>query len=178
MSVREKILAELPKHSKHTEVMKRTGELWRALKPDEKAIWEEKSREEKQQMKAYNLVIGKRPNKKDPNAPKRPMPGFLHFSQVMRQVIKGKSPSVRPEELSKMLGEQWAALSDDQKAPFLEKAALDKERWQKEMQVYKKSELKRRQQLKDEAKTAENKAAQGGNEQDDPPVTKQGDEQN
>jgi structure-specific recognition protein 1 len=45
--------------------------------------------------------------KKDPNAPKRPMSGFLDFQNEVREKYKQDHPDVTGHELSKMMGADW-----------------------------------------------------------------------
>ena len=66
--------------------------------------------------------------KKDPNAPKRPMHAYMWFCKDKRDEVKAtlKDPSIT--EISKKLGEAWKLLSDDEKEPYSQQAAEDKER--------------------------------------------------
>lgn len=70
------------------------------------------------------------------DAPKRPMNPYMRFSNAMRPELMKKNPEARMGDISKILGEQWAKLSDKDKAQYVTAAAKDKERYAKEMEGY------------------------------------------
>eukprot|EP01138_Halocafeteria_seosinensis_P005646 gb/GECG01005772.1/.p1 GENE.gb/GECG01005772.1/~~gb/GECG01005772.1/.p1 ORF type:complete len:609 (+),score=116.67 gb/GECG01005772.1/:1-1827(+) len=72
----------------------------------------------------------------DPNAPKKPMTAFVFFSQERRQQIRKLHPEMALSEISKRLGHEWNALSEEQKKPYADMAAEDKQRFQREMENY------------------------------------------
>lgn len=47
------------------------------------------------------------------------------------------NPELKFGAITKVVSEKWKALSDDEKAPYLEKAAKDKERYEAELKKYK-----------------------------------------
>ena len=55
--------------------------------------------------------------KKDPNAPKAGLSGFMFFSQAQRESVKADNPGIAFGEIGKVLGERWKALSAEGKAP-------------------------------------------------------------
>jgi len=73
---------------------------------------------------------------KDPNAPKRPLSGFFHFSQVGRSKVKEANPDFSVADISKELSRRWHALDDVTKAMFEQMAENDKERFQREKSEY------------------------------------------
>ncbi|MBA0557395.1 hypothetical protein Golob_014467 [Gossypium lobatum] len=93
----------------------------------------------------------KKRRKKDPNAPKRAMSGFMFFSQVEREVghefseftlidgenIKKTNPGASFAEISRILGEKWKKLSEEEKEPYEAKAKVDKRRYDVERNAYK-----------------------------------------
>ncbi|MBA0614608.1 hypothetical protein Godav_014879 [Gossypium davidsonii] len=93
----------------------------------------------------------KKRRKKDPNAPKRAMSGFMFFSQVEREVghefseftlidgenIKKTNPGASFAEVSRILGEKWKKLSEEEKEPYEAKAKVDKRRYDVERNAYK-----------------------------------------
>ena len=74
--------------------------------------------------------------KRDPNKPKKPLTAFMCFSMVRRPQIKEETPELSFTEIGKKLGEDWRALSDEQKVPYLERHAEDKARYEEEKANY------------------------------------------
>ncbi|EGU11435.1 Non-histone chromosomal protein [Rhodotorula toruloides ATCC 204091] len=81
--------------------------------------------------------------KKDPNAPKRPLSAYMHFSQDQRSVVKEENPDVTfvghcesIGEIGKILGAKWKELPEDERKPYEEKASADKSRYEKEKAAY------------------------------------------
>ncbi|GMH95800.1 hypothetical protein TrVE_jg12761 [Triparma verrucosa] len=74
--------------------------------------------------------------KKDKNAPKRGMSAFMFFSNASRAQIKEENPGIAFGAIATKISEKWKELSEDDKIPFEEKAAADKERYNKEMETY------------------------------------------
>ena len=50
--------------------------------------------------------------KKDPNAPKKPMSGYMIWLNESRESIKKEYPGISITELSKKAGEKWKELGD------------------------------------------------------------------
>ena len=128
------IKEELGKDATVTSISKRSAEMWKGLSAEERAVWDEiafqdKKRYlmEKSQYTGPWQVPWKRV-KKDPSAPKRPMSAFLYFSQGKRTEIKNERPDIKNTEVSRVLGEMWRNLSDDERAPY-----VDRERNQREI---------------------------------------------
>mmetsp|Transcript_6080 Transcript_6080/g.10387 ORF Transcript_6080/g.10387 Transcript_6080/m.10387 type:complete len:105 (-) Transcript_6080:323-637(-) len=82
------------------------------------------------------VVQKKRRAKKDKDAPKRGMSAYMFFVQDKREGVKTAKPELAFGEISKELGAMWKALSDDEKTPYVEKAAADRERYLKEKATY------------------------------------------
>jgi len=53
----------------------------------------------------------------------RKLSGFWVFSRKERVRVRSEFPALTFEEVSRRIGEAWRQLSDDEKKPFLEKAA-------------------------------------------------------
>lgn len=77
--------------------------------------------------------------KKDPSEPKRPTTAFFFYTASIREEVKAKNPGKAVGELSKIYGQMWADLSEEEKAPFQEKNEKDKERYATEMEAWKKN---------------------------------------
>jgi len=74
--------------------------------------------------------------KKDPNAPKRALSAYMFFSQDWRERIKTENPDAGFGEVGKLLGAKWKELDDDEKKPYVDLAANDKERAEREKAAY------------------------------------------
>lgn len=75
--------------------------------------------------------------KKDPSEPKRPTTAFFYYTASIREEVKAKNPGKAVGELSKIYGQMWADLSEEEKAPFQQKNEEDKERYAAEMEAWK-----------------------------------------
>jgi HMG (high mobility group) box len=127
------IKEELGKDATVTSISKRSAEMWKGLSMEERAVWDEiafqdKKRylTEKSQYTGPWQVPWKRV-KKDPSAPKRPMSAFLYFSQGKRTEIKKERPEIKNTEVSRVLGEMWRSLSDEERAPYVERERNERE---------------------------------------------------
>mmetsp|Transcript_3130 Transcript_3130/g.9594 ORF Transcript_3130/g.9594 Transcript_3130/m.9594 type:complete len:200 (+) Transcript_3130:143-742(+) len=74
--------------------------------------------------------------KRDPNRPKRALTPFMYFSKVRRPQVTEENPNIKFAEVGKRLGEEWKALDEEARKPYIELAEQDKERHKKEMANY------------------------------------------
>ncbi|GJE99148.1 high mobility group box domain-containing protein [Phanerochaete sordida] len=74
--------------------------------------------------------------KKDKNAPKRALSAYMFFSQDWRERVKAENPDASFGEIGKLLGTKWKELDDEEKKPYAEQAARDKERAEQEKKDY------------------------------------------
>jgi len=82
---------------------------------------------------------------KDPNQPKKPATAFFVFMDDFRKTFKETNPNVKGgAQVGKEGGLKWSALSEEEKKPYLEKAAELKAEYEKAMSKY-------QQDLKDDA---------------------------
>lgn len=63
---------------------------------------------------------------------KRPTSDYIFFSNEKRKSIQQANPQMKQTEIAKKLGALWKTLSDDDKKPYREMAAKDKERYLRE----------------------------------------------
>src|SRR3989338_10375528 len=80
--------------------------------------------------------------KKDPNAPKKPKTGFFLFCDEHREAVKnglGDSTKKSASEVSKVLGQKWSELTDEQKEKYNSVYKKNMEAHKKEMEIYKKN---------------------------------------
>jgi len=74
--------------------------------------------------------------KKDPKAPKRALSAYMFFSQDWRERVKAENPDAGFGEIGRLLGARWKELSDEEKKPYIEQAAKDKDRAEQEKKTY------------------------------------------
>jgi len=80
---------------------------------------------------------GPEPKKKrDPNAPKAVCNAYMIFCKTRRDELKRESPDLPFGKIGAKLGEMWRSMSAEEKKPFEDKAAEDRERYRREMQDY------------------------------------------
>lgn len=138
------------------QLAKYTSHMYKNLTPEEKAVWEARSQQDKARYDAEIgtyvpppghdargvLIEDMRPRKrnkrqpKDPAAPKRASGAYVFFTNEMRPKVLAEFPGIKFVELGKVMGERWRALTPDEKKRFEDMAAEDKVRFQVEMQQY------------------------------------------
>lgn len=74
--------------------------------------------------------------KKDANAPKRAISAYFFYNQERRPNLMKEQPKLSNKELIKTMSQEWNALSEDKKKPYIEKAEADKKRYLKEKEEY------------------------------------------
>ena len=109
-------------------------ELFGDFKPGDKVVPQEEDGEDAGKTSGSKK---KKKKKKAAGEPKRPTTAFFFYTASIRETVKKENPGKGVAELSKIYGQMWADLSDADKAPFKEKNELDKERYTKEMEVWK-----------------------------------------
>ncbi|XP_055841599.1 high mobility group protein 20A [Episyrphus balteatus] len=76
--------------------------------------------------KRYRL---KRRKIKAAGAPKMPLTGYVRYMNVRRDQLRSEFPEKTSIEYTKMIGEEWSAMSEDKKSPFLKEAEVDRQRY-------------------------------------------------
>ena len=74
--------------------------------------------------------------KKDPNAPKKPQNAYMLYSNKMRNKLKEDNPDASFGDLSRMVSDNFKALSEDERQKWDKRASADKERYKTEMASY------------------------------------------
>lgn len=69
--------------------------------------------------------------------PKKGLGAYFIFQGAMRAQVKEDNPELKLGEISKVLGEKWRGLDPDEKKVYVEKAAEDKKRYEREMEEWK-----------------------------------------
>ncbi|KAM5142472.1 transcription factor A, mitochondrial [Mantella aurantiaca] len=79
----------------------------------------------------------KSPSPQEP--PKLPLTSFMRFSCQQRPLLAKQHPGVSVIELSKIIGREWRALSDDKKQVYVESAKIDLLKYRDLFKKYKES---------------------------------------
>lgn len=77
---------------------------------------------------------------KDSNAPKGPLSGYMLFMSDQREVLRQTNAGLAFHEITKLVAQKWAQLDTSEKTKYLEAAEADKERYQKELEEYQKTD--------------------------------------
>merc|ERR1712146_565340 len=88
---------------------------------------------------------------KDQNAPKRPLSGYMRFIGTIRAEVEAES-GLNGIKVTPLLSARWNALSEEEKAPFNNKAGKEMEKYKKKMAAYKKTRKYKEFQLLKKAK--------------------------
>lgn len=91
-------------------------------------------------LSAVNLSDSAKRRKKDPSAPKAPLNGYLVYFNEERAGMRAQNPNIGFGELTKIIAAKWKELPTEQKQKYINEADHDKERYEKEMASYKKSD--------------------------------------
>jgi len=153
--VRDKLLAEMGGKDV-AKIMKICGERWSKMPEEEKKVWNDKSRKEKEawtkQMLAYKetdsfkefqkkkrevdtkKVKGEK-KPKDKNKPKRPLSGYFRFVAEFRKA----NSQLKLMEVTKAAGAKWMVLGAAKKKKYIDAAALEIAKYKEDLARYEKS---------------------------------------
>jgi len=107
---------------------KNPAKIWKAISNEEHEFWIERAKEK-------NSDIGASSPKAN-CVPKKPMSAFLFFSKEHRKFIMRKHSHMKFENISKAVSDMWVNATDEEKAPFLQEAQKDRERYAQEMEKW------------------------------------------
>ena len=71
-------------------------------------------------------------DKKDKDAPKRAISAFFYYQKERRDSLKKEQPNLDNKALISKMSEEWNKMKDSEKTKYLEKAAEDRKRYEKE----------------------------------------------
>ncbi|KAF7647610.1 hypothetical protein LDENG_00169790 [Lucifuga dentata] len=123
------------------EFSKKCSERWKTMSAKEKGKFEDLARQDKaryeREMVNYIPTRGGKKRKfKDPNAPKRPPSAFFIFCADFRPKLKIESPGLSIGDVAKKMGEMWNSTTAEDKQPYEKKAAKLKEKYDKDVAIY------------------------------------------
>ena len=72
--------------------------------------------------------------------PRKPRASYLFFQGCMRSYYQKKYPEAAQSELMTMMGNQWGALTDEQKEPFVQLAREETKKYNKEIAMMEKAQ--------------------------------------
>ena len=118
----EKVKAAEPSLS-NTEIVKKLGEMWRALGDAQKKPYTEAAAKAKADYDAkYKVVQDKKP--------KRPLSAYMLFSNSARPKVKAANPTAAFGEIAKIIGAQWREMSPAEKQKWLDDEAKAKKEFE------------------------------------------------
>jgi hypothetical protein len=114
-------------------------------RPKNKVVKSEASSSNLNMMAAVSLSLdassgGQKRRKKDPQAPKAPLNGYLVYFNKERTEMHQMNPHIGFGELTKIIANKWKELPGEEKHRYTVEAEMDKERYVKEMADYKKTD--------------------------------------
>lgn len=121
----EKLRDFVPK-KRHTELESLILEFKNTLSDEAKTVKTVKVAKEKTIKEKKEKVV-KEKKAKNPNAPKKPLSSYFLFVKKMTATVKDKNPQIQPKDVAKTLGSMWKEMSDEDKLPYTQQAAADRE---------------------------------------------------
>ena len=79
---------------------------------------------------------GSKKIKNEKEQPKKPISAYFFYVKERRDSIIKELPNLNNKEIIKKMSEEWNALSDEKKKPYVQKAEEDKKRYENEKAVY------------------------------------------
>lgn len=112
------------------ELFKLLNEKWKNESESVKEKYEKRAEEEKAKYKEHvDGILSRNPPKKNKNA-------YNIYIAENSHIFKEKNPKMVQSEIFSLCSEKWSKLTEKEKAPYEEKAELDKERYEKEIKEY------------------------------------------
>lgn len=106
---------------------------------DEGDLWDRMFDEEiERQRKISRTFEGKSINQQKKNSnsdkkqPKRKRTAYLFYTSSMRSKVSIQHQGLPPAEITRILANNWKNLTDEERAPFIERAKEDQNRWENE----------------------------------------------
>ncbi|XP_071947933.1 uncharacterized protein [Antedon mediterranea] len=98
----------------------------------------------------------KRDSLKEANAPKAPTTAYVLFLNEQRSKVKKEHPELNFTEITKVLGNRWSSLGEDEKKKYIENAESDKRRYINDLKAFQQTDLYQMLMKKQAAKKFKN----------------------
>ena len=82
------------------------------------------------------MTKGKKKEKRDFNAPKRPVTAFFFFQSERRLTLKKESPNMENKEMVCKMSDELKKMNEKDKVKYMQKAEEDRKRYEKEKAAY------------------------------------------
>ena len=117
------------------DIIKELGNRWKDLSDEKKAKYVKMAEEDKErfshEMSNYTPPPESATTKKS-SGPKRGLTSYIFFCKDRRDAIKEENPEMSTKDITAELGRLWKSLSEEEKAPYVELANNDKNRYESE----------------------------------------------
>jgi len=161
-----------------TEIASKLGKMWKKVSAADKADYVGQSdtlkaayykkmekykksssyKEHQEALAEFKAKEKRKPFKKDPNAPKRPMSGYMIFVSEVRDSVVSKNPDMGVTDVLKEVGSMWRDLDDSEQARYKSKADKLKVKYEKEVKAYQTTSKYKKYQAEKEEFQAKRKA--------------------
>ena len=74
--------------------------------------------------------------KEDKDVSKRSISGFFIYNKERRERLKKEKPEIDDKEIIRIMTDEWNALTDEKKKPYIQKAKADIKRYEAEKKAY------------------------------------------
>ena len=102
------------------EISKKCGTKWKSLTEDERKVYVDEAADLKQKrLEELKLAKIGQPEKK-----KRTASSYLLFAMEYRKTVLDETPGMKIGEVSKLCGNKWKAMSDEEKSKWIEQAKV------------------------------------------------------
>jgi len=161
-----------------TEIASKLGKMWKKVTAADKAEYVSQAdtlkatyykkmekyknsssyKKHKEALAEFKAKEKRKPFKKDPNAPKRPMSGYMIFVSEVRDDVVSKNPDMGVTDVLKEVGSMWRDLSDSAQDSYKSKADKLKVKYEKEVKAYQTTSKYKKYQAEKEEFYAKRKA--------------------
>lgn len=112
------------------ELFKLLSEKWKAESETVKEKYRDRAQKEKEKYDQY------KEDQFNLKAPKRNLNSYTIYIKDNYEKVQSKNPKMVSNEIFALISEKWKKLSEKEKAPYEQKAELDRERYEKEIEEY------------------------------------------
>ena len=135
--MRDEVQREHPTSAPH-EVSQIIAEQWKMLPPAQSRAYSVLSATYAEHKKSATSMPKKRKERKerDPKAPKSATSAYMYFSKHHRMLLKQENADLTFGDLGKTVGAMWKAATPEEKKPFEDLAAEDKQRYNREVREF------------------------------------------